>query len=156
MERLAERAGVSKAVPYRHFDDADAVLVALYRRETGRLGVAVVEALRAAPAGADPVLVGVRAYLDALVPRRALVSVLSSPGRAVPGVADPDDVATRFTAGVLRDFHGLDRERARVVAGMVQGAIAGAAGTFVAGIASRHDVEDALVTMLRAVLHPAG
>lgn len=152
MERLAERAGVSKAVPYKHFGDADAVLVALYRRETGALGGAVVAALRAAPAGADLVEVSVRAYLDALMPRRDLLRALSSPGRGVPALADPDDAGTRFAVAVLREFHGLDRARARAAAGMVQGAIVGAAGTLLAGAARRADVEVALVAMLRAVL----
>jgi AcrR family transcriptional regulator len=152
MERLAERSGVSKAVPYRHFDDAGAVLVALYRRETGALGAAVVDALRAAPPGADLVRISVAAYLDALVPRRDLLRALTTPGRGVPALADPDDAGTRFAVGVLREFHGLDRAAARVAAGMVQGAIVGAAGTLLAGVASRASVEDALVAMLRAVL----
>jgi AcrR family transcriptional regulator len=152
MERLAERSGVSKAVPYKHFEDADAVLVALYRRETGALGTAVLDALRAAPEGADLVAVSVAAYLDALVPRRDLLRALSSPGRGVPGLADPDDAGTRFAATILRDFHGLGRAEAKAVAGMVQGAIVGAAGTILAGVASRRSVERALVAMLHAVL----
>ena len=153
MERLAERAGVSKALPYRHFADADAVRVALFQRETGRLGVGVLRALQSAPPGEDLVRVSVRAYFDELVPRRDLLVALSSPGRAVPALADPDDAATRFAARLLRDFHGLDAGRARVVAGMIQGAIVGAAGTVLAGIAGRRAVEDALAEMIRAALH---
>jgi AcrR family transcriptional regulator len=152
MERLAERAGVSKALPYRHFADADAVLVALYQRETGRLGAGVHRALRDAPEGADLVRVSVRAYFDELVPRRELLIALSSPGRAIPALADPDDAGTRFAAGLLREFHGLDRASARAVAGMIQGAIVGAAGTVLAGVASRRAVEEALVVMIHAAL----
>ena len=152
MERLAEHAGVSKALPYRHFADADAVLVALYQRETIALGRAVHAALSGAPAGADLARVSVRAYLDALLPRRDLLTALSSPGRAIPALADPGDEATRFSASILREFHGLDRAHARAVAGMVQGAIAGAAGTLLAGAAPRKRIEDALVAMLRAAL----
>lgn len=154
MERLAEHAGVSKALPYRHFADADAVLVALYQRETVALGRAVHAALTSAPAGADLARVSVRAYLDALLPRRDLLTALSSPGRAIPALADPDDEATRFSAAILREFHGLDRAHARAVAGMVQGAIAGAAGTLLVGAAPRKRIEDALVAMLRAALEP--
>ena len=33
MERLAEQAGVSKALPYTHFESIDHVLVSLYERE---------------------------------------------------------------------------------------------------------------------------
>ena len=34
MERLAAEAGVSKALPYKHFDNSEQVLAELYRRET--------------------------------------------------------------------------------------------------------------------------
>ena len=152
MERLAARAGVSKAIPYRHFRDADDVLVALYRRDTVALGSAVLRALEAAPAGADLVRISVHAYFEALMPRRPLLAALSSPGRAIPAMADPDDASTRVAAGLLRRFHGLDAGRARVVAGMVQGAMVGAAGTILAGAASRARVEDALVEMIGAAL----
>lgn len=152
MERLAERAGVSKALPYRHFADADGALVALYRRETAALGASVLRALETAPAGADLVRVSVRAYFDALAPRREVLAALSSPGRSIPAMADPDGGGTRFAAGVLRRFHGLDRGSARAVGGMVQGAIVGAASTYLAGAAPRRTVEDALVRMIRAAL----
>jgi AcrR family transcriptional regulator len=152
MERLADRSGVSKAVPYKHFDDADAVLVALYRRETNALGAAVLGALRSAPAGADLAAVSVGAYLDALMPRRDLLRALSSPGRGIPALADPDDGGTRFAVGILQEFHGLGRAEARAAAGMVQGAIVGAAGTLLAGAAPRAAVERQLVAMLHAVL----
>jgi AcrR family transcriptional regulator len=152
IERLAEQAGVSKALPYRHFADADAVLVALYRRETTALGAGVVRALSAAPAGADLVRVGVHAYVDGLLPRREVLAALTSPGRAIPALADPDHTATRFAASILRQFHGLDQARSRAVAGMVEGAMAGAAGTLLAGVAPRQIVEDALVAMIHAAL----
>ena len=152
MERLAERAGVSKAIPYRHFADADAVLVALYRRETAALGAGVLRALEGAPDGADLVRVSVRAYFDELLPRRDVLRALSSPGRAIPALADPDDVSTRFAATLLRRFHGLDAARARTVAGMVQGAMAGASSTFIAGLAGRRRLEDDLVRMIAAAL----
>lgn len=149
MERLADRAGVSKAIPYRHFVDADAVLVALYRRETTALGAGVVAALRAAPVGADLVRVGVRAYFDEVVRRRTLLVALSSPGRAIPALADPEAAATKFASWVLQEFHGLDARRAKAVSGMVQGAIVGAVGSYLAGVASRRSVEETLVAMIR-------
>lgn len=152
MERLAERASVSKALPYRHFADADDALVALYRRETARLGAGVRRALLEAPPGADMVTVSITAYFDELMPRRALLAALTSPGRAIPALADPDDVATRFAARQLREFHGLDRGQARTVAGMVQGAIVGAAATVLAGAAPRRQVAEALTRTIRASL----
>ncbi len=152
MERLAERASVSKALPYRHFADADAVLIALYRRETTRLGAGVRRALVEADEGADLVRISVHAYFDGLLPRRDLLVALTSPGRAIPALADPDDAGTRFAAGLLREFHGLSPARAKATAGMIQGAIVGAAGTVLAGVAPRPTVEAALVGMIRATL----
>ena len=53
MERLGAEAGVSKALPYKHFANSDAVLVELYRRETRALGRAVWRALGDAPRGTE-------------------------------------------------------------------------------------------------------
>src|SRR3954467_8434261 len=55
MERLASEAGVSKALPYKHFDNSEAVLAALYRRETAALGRSVWRAL--SEAGPDDDLI---------------------------------------------------------------------------------------------------
>ena len=155
MERLAERAGVSKALPYRHFASADDALVALYRRETSALGVAVWRALSSAPPDADKVAVLAHAYFDALAPRRAVLVALSSPGSSVPAISDPDAEAVRFSVRVLRTFFGFPSgAEARLVAGMTQGAIVGAAGTLLSGAAPRSRVEPALVALLRPVLTP--
>jgi AcrR family transcriptional regulator len=152
MERLAERAGVSKALPYRHFRDADDVLVALYRRETTALGRAVWERVSATPAAGDRVGVGVAAYFDALAPRRNVLVALSSPASAVPAMADPDGAGTRFAVRLLRELHGVEPGRAKAVAGMVQGAIVGAAASYLAGVVPRATVEVALVRMIHAAL----
>lgn len=152
MERLAERAGVSKALPYRHFRDADHVMVALYRRETAALGRSVWERVAASAADADRVQIGVTAYFDALAPRRELLVALSAPGSAVPGLADPGGEGMRFAARLLRDLHGIDATRARALAGMVQGAIVGAAGSYLSGAAPRGTVERTLVRMVRAAI----
>lgn len=152
MDRLAERAGVSRALPYRHFADADAALVALYQRETTALGRHVVRTLEAAPADADLVALSISAYFDALTPRRAVLAALSAPGSSIPALADPGREAQRFAARVLRHFLGADRETARAVAGMVQGAIVGAAATHVAEGAPRERLEQALARMVRAAI----
>jgi AcrR family transcriptional regulator len=44
MEGVAARAGVSKALPYNHFENAGALVEALYGRELGALSDRVVEA----------------------------------------------------------------------------------------------------------------
>lgn len=151
MERVAAEAGVSRALPYKHFDNLDALLVALYRRETSALGQAVWRALQGAPAG-DAVALAVGAYFDALGERRDVLVALSSPGAAIPAMADPDRAGDRFVAEVLHRFVGVDRRRATAVAGMVQGAIVGAASTWLAGQATRRRLEARLVTVIRSAL----
>ena len=159
MEALAAAAGVSKALPYKHFDNSEAVLAELYRRETTELGRSVWRALRdVGPANdptGDPVRVGVHAYFDELARRGPVLASLSHPGSTIASVADPDQADVIFEVEVLNRFHGLGRTRAKVVAGMVQGAVVGAAATWLAGRAPRADLEDALVTMITSLVPPA-
>ena len=130
------------------------MLVALYRRETVALGAAVVEALEDADGPDDATSSGssVRAYFDELAPPtgRAAGAVVTGPG--VPALADPDDVATRFAVSLLRRYHGLDGDHAKAVAGMVQGAMVGAAATVLADAVPRASVEEALAGMIGAAL----
>lgn len=152
MERLAESAGVSKALPYKHFDNVQDVLVVLYRRETSALGRAIWRALSAAGPDDDLVRISVRTYFDELDARGPTLAALSPPGAAVPALADPDGAGVRFSVEVLQRFHGLDRARAKVVGGMIQGAIAGAADTWLRRAARRRDLEDTLVAMVRTAI----
>ena len=48
MEGVAARAGVSKALGYRYFDNADELLLAVHDREMAELGTRVRSALRGA------------------------------------------------------------------------------------------------------------
>lgn len=157
MERLAAEAGVSKALPYKHFENAEAVLAALYRRETTALGRGVWQALSTIDPGDDPVRAGVRAYFDEVSRRAPVLAALSRPGSTISSVADPGQAGVIFEVEVLSRFHGMDRARAKAVAGMVQGAVVGASATWLAGRATRQDLEDDLVTMIASLVNrPAG
>ncbi len=155
MERLAAEAGVSKALPYKHFANSDEVLTELYRRETSALGRHVWQSLSDAPVGSDLVRVGVRAYFDAVVERGAVLAALSRPGSTIASVADPGQAGVIFEVEVLNRFHGLSRERAKAVAGIVQGAVVGAAGTLHAGHSGRRELEDDLVTVITELVRGA-
>lgn len=152
MERLAVEAGVSKALPYKHFENSEAVLAALYRRETEALGRAVWRALRDAPPDDDLIRLAIRVYFDEVSRRGALLAALSRPGSTIASVADPGQAGVIFEVEVLNRFHGLDRDRAKAVAGMVQGAVVGATGTWLAGHGTREDLEDDLVTMIATLV----
>lgn len=154
MERLAAEAGVSKALPYKHFDNAEAVLVELYRRETRALGAAVWRALSDRPEGADATRVAVHAYFDELVRRGPVLAPLSRPGSTIGAVADPGQAGVIFEADLLTRS-GLDRRRAKAIAGMIQGAVVGAASTLLAGLGDRHELEDDLVLLINGLVRRA-
>lgn len=156
MERLAAEAGVSKALPYKHFDNSEAVLSELYRRETAALGRSVWEALSAAAPDDDLIRLSIRVYFDAVAQRGPVLAALSGPGSTIAWVADPGQAGVTFEVEVFNRFHGLDRQRAKVVAGMIQGAVVGATGTWLAGFGTRADLEDDLVAMIRSLVRRTG
>lgn len=152
MERLAAEAGVSKALPYKHFANSDHVLIELYRRETRALGRAVWRALRDAPQGTDLTRLAIRVYLDEVGRRGALLTALTQPGSTIGTLADPTQAGIRFETEVFTRFSRLDRERAKAVAGMIQGAIVGATGTLLSGHGTREQIEDDLVSIITTLV----
>ena len=76
MESVAERAGVSKGLGYAYFENADALALALYDREVGELYRRVEAAVSAATGFEARIRAGVRAYLDVVAERGALLGVL--------------------------------------------------------------------------------
>jgi hypothetical protein len=104
--------------------------------------------LREAAPDADLIRLGVNVYFDEVTRRGPVLTALSQPGSTIASVADPGQAGVIFEVEVLNRFHGLDRDRAKAVAGMIQGAIAGAAGTWLAGHSDRTTLEDDLVTLM--------
>ena len=89
MERLAEAAGVSKALPYKHFDNIEAVFIAVYRREVEIMGTRIWQGLTEAGPDDDLVVVGVGIYFDELTRCGRVLSALSEPGAAIPALSSP-------------------------------------------------------------------
>ena len=154
MERIAEWAGVSKALPYAHFDNAEALLVALYQREAVAIGREIVEALDAARPGDDLARVRVRAWFDAVERRAKVLSVLTAPGSTVPLAADPDGEGQRYSARLLYRYFGVDKHRALALSGILQGALMGASTSWVSGLATREELEDVLVALIKTLAAP--
>ena len=148
MEHLAAESGVSKALPYKHFSNSDDVLRELYRRETIALGRGVWRALADASPGDDLIRVGVHAYFDEVIERGAVLAALSRPGSTIAASADPGQTGVIFEVEVLSRFHRVSRTRAKAIAGIVQGAVVGAASTLRAGHSTRADLEEDLVALL--------
>jgi AcrR family transcriptional regulator len=154
MERLATWAGVSKALPYAHFDNVESLLVALYQREWVAIGREIVDALDHAEESDDLASVRARAYLDAVARRAAVIEALTAPGSTIPRQADPDGEGSRYSAGLLYRYHGVEKKRALAISGMLQGALFGGTTTWLHGLAERDVIEESLAAIIRAVTRP--
>lgn len=127
MERVAERAGVSRALVYKHFANRHDLLDALYEREAAHL-----HAQLAATVTAESTLVGmlgalIRAALDAQAQRGATFAALASNvGRSTRHrrIRSRRDAQTlRFFVGQAQTDYGLDEEVAAAALAVVLGSI---------------------------------
>lgn len=134
MEGLAARAGVSKTLPYAHFDNADAVLVVLFRRELTRIAAAVGAGMAGETEPHARVRAAVAAYFDAVRARGPLLSVLTAPGSRVPAEADAGErVGVKYVADLFVRELGVPRRRAPALAAIFLGALAGAVDAWAHG-----------------------
>lgn len=116
------------------------------------LGPLVWRALRQAPADAtSPVSPSAPTSTNWLVVADVLVA-LTGPGSTVAAVADADHAGVAFEVEVFTTWSGVDRDRAEEIAGVVQGAIVGAAGSWPAGRGRRERLEDDLVWLVDGLL----
>jgi AcrR family transcriptional regulator len=152
MEGLAAAAGVSKALPYRHFGNADEVLAALHDRELARLAARVRAALEPDGAADERLAAGVHAFFDVVAERGVLLGIL---GRRLQEGGDADRRGPRFVAGLLADLYGLPPRRAEVVGEVLLGALLGAVQAWACGAASRRLAEDAAVRSATAIARSA-
>ena len=102
MEGVAARAGVSKALGYRYFDNADELLLAVHDREMAELGTRVRSALR----GADTFEAGIRAsltaWLDRLAERGSVITMIMQAGP----VSGPVQDRSRRMHATVSEFYG--------------------------------------------------
>jgi len=140
MERVAEHAGVSKALPYQHFTNAEDLLLALHTRELTHLGTRIVQAVTAAPSDPETKLrAAIGVYFDVVAQRGVLLGIL---GRETTTAATASSVdGTGFVADLLTETHGITGERARILAEMVLGSLLGAVTAWARGVASRSMVQ---------------
>ncbi len=153
MERVAEWAGVSKALPYAHFDNSDEVLVALYHRVVGELGTRVVVALEGCGPSDDRITVVVRTYLDTVAELGPILGAVTAPGSPSSELADGDRrVGPTFLAGLLVEYFDVAEPEARAMAPVILASLDGAVAAWVDRVASRSQVEAMSVAVLRTLL----
>jgi AcrR family transcriptional regulator len=100
MEAVAARAGVSKALGYRYFDNADDLLLALHERELAQLGSRVAAAMAGATTFEDTVRSALTAWFDVLAERGSVITNLM---RARPG-SGPVELQSREIHATVSDF----------------------------------------------------
>lgn len=119
MGSVAERARVTRALVYKHFDNKDDLLRALYRREAERLDRRIRARVEAAPEGFEPKLRSfIGATLDAVEEHAPFFTPLRAAGAAHGARRDQPDRDRRtldyFVQRATRDF-GVDPRTARTV-----------------------------------------
>jgi AcrR family transcriptional regulator len=153
IERLAEWAGVSKALPYSHFDNAEDALHALRDRENTRVATVVLDGLADLTGDDDPVERLVTAFFDAVADRADLLALLTGPGAVI---ASPDDAQHRvgplFVTHLLTDHLGVSPDRARPAATVVLSTLIGCVDAWTAGDASRRTMEGIGIDVVRAAI----
>jgi AcrR family transcriptional regulator len=127
MEAVAERAGVSRPLVYKHFANRNELLAAAYQREAAQLHAELSAAVMAAGPVEDMFRALVRGALRAEAQRGAAFAALRAAGLRTRERRDEQrrrDRATLryFAASALRDF-GLDERTARAGVGILLGAI---------------------------------
>jgi AcrR family transcriptional regulator len=100
MEGLAARAGINKALPYRFFANRDAVLLALWERETQAFDAEIEAALAGAETLEDKLGAILGVWLDLLEAGGGALGRLEAPGAGPPEL---DEVRRERTQGVV-DF----------------------------------------------------
>jgi AcrR family transcriptional regulator len=127
MESVAEEAGVSRPLVYKHFANADEILAAVYRREAELLHQQLAAEVEAAPTLEAMFAALVRGSLAAAADRGPVFAALRAAGAWNRELRreqrDRDAVTVRgFTRRATRDLD-LDHEDARAAIGMLLGAI---------------------------------
>ncbi|WP_409496643.1 TetR/AcrR family transcriptional regulator [Amycolatopsis sp. cmx-11-12] len=74
MERVAQRAGVSKALPYSHFENAEDLVASLRDRELSALALRLVESTMRVEGFEDRVRVAVRTWFEVFEERGRLLA----------------------------------------------------------------------------------
>ncbi len=153
MEGLAARAGVSKALPYSHFDNAEGVVAALRARELAAFAEHILVAVEGVDDPNDAIRSAVHAYFDVVTERghvlRHLTALEPSQDTGAPRAS------TEFVAELVQRLFGLRRKRARLAAEMIQATLLGGVTSLVHGDASRTVVEEVASVAVLAIVRAA-
>lgn len=127
MDVVAERAGVSRPLVYKHFANRGELLAALYRREASLLHRELTAAVMEADSLEDKLRALVRGALRAQQSRAATFAALRSAGMRHDTRRDDqrrrDRETLRYFASLAIRDYGLDDSRARAAVALILGSI---------------------------------
>lgn len=127
MEGLAVAAGVSKALPYRHFANAGDALLSLMTRGVAHFGRRMVAACDGIDDGDRVIKAAIGAYFDTVAERGGLLNALAGPGSPLPELASSGTrTPPAFLVELRQRGYRLQGERATLAAWLITGlAVAG-------------------------------
>ncbi|HVE94505.1 MAG TPA: TetR/AcrR family transcriptional regulator [Acidimicrobiales bacterium] len=151
VEGLAAHAGVSKALPYAYFANADEIVDALFAREMGALDERVAQEVRAADTFDDRIRATLNAICDVVLERGALVATLLTPRPGTLGEQQRRRQENRqaFFGALVREEFEIPEPTATYAVVMCMGATAEMVGLVAKGIAERDEIVDLYITMWR-------
>lgn len=158
MERLAERAGVSKGLGYVYFGNVEAVARALYEREVRALFRRVEGASRGTASFEERVERAVHAYFDVVGERGALLGVLQAHlarSRREGGSRRRLGRFLRSWAEEIETAYSIPAARAEALVGMMLSAADACARSWYAGSITRADAERTCLAFVREGLRGA-
>lgn len=150
MEGVAERAGVSKALPYNHFANADDLLVELYRREVVDHRRRVREIGLNDPT--DRSRASFRAFFQTVHGHHVVHSVLTQPTQT-PGPLRDQQLAfqresEQFFADRYRERLNLPESTSLIAACIMLQSLSGTIRAWSKGYGTEEEIEEVFVTMV--------
>lgn len=127
IENVAERAGVSRPLVYKHFANRDELLAAVYRRESKLLHREIAAAVEAADALDGKLRAFIGGALHAEAKRGATFAALRSAGVRNDELRDEqrnrDRTTVRYFASLAQHEYGIDPYEAREALSVILGAM---------------------------------
>ena len=156
MEGLAIVAGVSKALPYRHFVNAGDALVALMTREVVQLGNAMTAACEGIDDGDTMIAAAIGAYFDIIVERGGLLNELAGPRSTLPELATGGTrTPPPFLLELLERGYHLHGKQAILTAWLVTALAIAGSDSLARADAPRLTLEPLTIAAIIATIHTA-
>lgn len=151
MERVAQRAGVSKGITYRHFANADDLIVALFQREVATNRVEVRDALEGNPGRSSEA--GFRAFFSHWTKTNYVLLDLLTQTTTVAGPLHDAQQAfalqsEEYFSRLYQARLGLSETSARIAATLMLAALKGSMRSWDRGYGSPDEIERVFVAMI--------